>query len=510
MVFLALVLLVLMIFAAFAVDLGTVYNERRIDQNSADAATTSGAIQFLKTQTLQGAVDEAVAKVDTNLGRAISQTTWEAVCDDPAPLTRTAEALGLMPATECISFSAGFDRLRVWLPDQVVATTFGRVVGINQFTSTAFAEVSLSPNGGGALPFVVLSQSGVGDQICLRTDGTGGGEPPDQPAIAPYQPSFQLDPCNKDSFITQSGARGTIKPWLYASCSQGSGNQTIVDAIIAGVDHPLGTFDPEIVHAPGASANAVDSTPAARIDGANSCAPFPNSVEVDTGLTAQLLICAILENPCNSGSSATNGRAGRLYSTSNQSQFADLNIDDQALWDFFVGSLPTSAPSSCTAAKSSATAFYTRRAALMDCLQNWTTGVLFTDDVGSAPRLGFVPQIAERCLYDDQAALPQNCSSPALKNAHINGFSPVYLDGVYVDKGGTCDTTNPATPSSDSQGWAIHYPGKDLDCAPGESKIHRISGVVVPCGSLPLTVCDPSPAGPFPDPLGITKVRLAK
>src|SRR6185295_17650 len=51
LVFMTLVLVVMLVFAAFAVDLGGVYNERRIDQNGVDAATTSGAIQQLKTQT---------------------------------------------------------------------------------------------------------------------------------------------------------------------------------------------------------------------------------------------------------------------------------------------------------------------------------------------------------------------------------------------------------------------------------------------------------------------------
>jgi hypothetical protein len=319
-----------------------------------------------------------------------------------------------------------------------------------------------------------------------------------------------LDPCNKDSFITHSGARGTVIPYLYAGCSKPSGNQSIVDAVMVGMDHILGTFNPEIVHAPGASAGAVDATPAARVDGANGCAPFPNTVEIDTGFTAQLLVCALLENPCVKGTSATSGLPGRLSTPSSEATFAGLNVDDNALWDFMVANPPTT-PESCTAAKNGSTPFYRRRAAMSDCLQNWTPsmGPLFTDAVGESKRFGFVPRIAERCLYDAQPADPKDCSSPALKNAHINGFDAVYMDGLYQDKGGTCDAGNPATPTPSGSGWSIHYPGKDMKCGSAD-KVHRVSAVIIPCGALPESVCDPSDAGPFPDPLGLNKVRLAK
>lgn len=515
----ALSLVILMVFAAFVLDLGLVYSERRSDQNSADASATSGAVQLLRAQSAQAAVTEIVAKVNDDLERNVSDSEWTS-CSDPANLTRTALTLALTPATDCISFSAGFDRVRVRIPNQTINTSFGRVVGLNSFTSSAFAEVSTTPAGGGALPFVVTSLNGAGDQICLRTDGTGGDEPPDQPPPPgdPYGQGFQLDPCNEQSFDTHEGGRGTIKPYFYNGCSV-IGNQTIVDAIMVGMDHQIGVFDPEVTLAPGASANALDTHPDARLDGGDGggggcTVVLPNTVDIDTGLTAQLLKCSLLEVPCSSGSSATSGKSGRLSGPIATAEFAELGVNDAALWDYFVGSLPVGSPSSCADAKSDSTEFYLRRAALQDCLMNWSSGQLFTEDIAEEKRLGFVPRIAERGLCDTQPNPPSDpdCQGNGpLSNVHVNSFSPVYIDGLYQDNAGICDLANPATPAL-STTWAIHYPGKGLKCgdSPGSDVVHRVSGIVVPCGALPGTVCDPTSNPPFPDPIGLARIRLVK
>ena len=515
-------LILLMVMAAFVLDLGLVYTERRDDQNSVDASATSGAVQFLRTQSAQGAVNEILAKMDDDLDRTVSPADWVG-CTDPANLTHTAATLGLSPATDCISFSGGFDRIRVRVPEQVIETTFGRVVGINSFTSSAFAEVSTSPAGGGALPFVVTSLNGAGDQICLRTDGTGGDEPPDQPPPPgdPFGTGFQLDPCNEANFDTHEGGRGTIKPYFYNGCNKPTGNQSIVDAIMVGMDHQLGVFDPEVTLNPGSSANALDAHSGARVDGAASCTVlFPNTVDVDTGLTATLLTCGLLQTPCSSGSGATSGKNGRLSDVGSGASFAGLDVNDEALWDYFVPALPLGSPASCTVANTGSTPFNLRRAALVACLSQWTSGQLFVDGIENEKRLGFVPVIAERGLCDVQPGLggDVDCGSGAgnpvngpLDNVHINSFSPVYIDGLYQDGSGICDATNPATPTGTTS-WSIHYPGAGMDCGDttGADNVDRVSGIVVPCGALPITVCDPSGNPPFPDPLGLSRIRLVK
>ena len=202
-IFVALTLIVLMIFTAFAVDLGKVYAERRHDQGAVDASATSGAVQFLSLQSQQHAVDEIVDKVERNLGRSVDWTG----CTDANQLDRTATEFSLTPATPCISFSSGFNRLRVRLPDQVIATSLAGVIGIDSFTSSAFAEVTIAPRGGGSLPFVVLAGNGPGDDVCLRVDNSGGVEPPNIEAQPPYAPR-DLDPCDEDKFVTHGAVAG--------------------------------------------------------------------------------------------------------------------------------------------------------------------------------------------------------------------------------------------------------------------------------------------------------------
>ena len=181
-------------------------------------------------------------------------------------------------------------------------------------------------------------------------------------------------------------------------------------------------------------------------------------------------------------------------------------------------SLPGTAPPSCGVAKagsSTGIAFYERRAAMFDCLANWTSGILFTGDIGSSPRLGFVPKIAELglCKTQPNPAPPVGgCSGALPKHVHVNNFAPVYIDGVYFGNESKCDTDNPATPPASTTKWVLHSPGKRAEWIAlpvARTRSPRMSGVVVPCGSLPQEICDTSPSGPFPDGAGITRVRLS-
>lgn len=510
LVLFAVVLVVLMIFAAFAVDLGLVYNERRSDQNAADAAATSGAVQLLRRASVQTSVTEMVESVNTNLEITVPTADWIA-CTDSGALANTAAELSLTPATGCISFNSSFTALRVRVPDQTVETAFGQFAGIDEYTTSAFAEVSLEPAGGGALPFVVLATAGNGDQICLRTDGTGGEEPPDQLEQPPYS-DRSLDPCNEDSFDTHEGGRGTIKPYFYEGCSRPTGNQSIISAIMGGMDHPLGVFDPPAALGPGDDADFYD-LPAngARLDGGPSgtCQQvLPNTVDVDTGLTAGLLTCALLAATCNAGGAATDGQPGRLRESGSGGSFAGQPVDDTALWEHFI-TIPSSAPNSCDDAATGGLEFYLRRAALQDCLASWTpgSGILFDEAIAANPRFGFVPRIAERGLCNTQPAEGDPCAGQPLDNVHVNAFAPVYIDGIYEDGGPTGTECDPDNPSTGETEWIIHYPGKGLDC--GTSQVERISGIVVPCGALPPSVCDPD-NDDFPGVEGIIRVRLSR
>ena len=100
-------MVVLMGFAAFAVDIGNQYAHRREAQGAVDASVLAGAVE----STLSGAneqtvVDEILTFVDTNLGETVTASQWLNDCPDTVnaadQLDDSANDLGLTPATDCI------------------------------------------------------------------------------------------------------------------------------------------------------------------------------------------------------------------------------------------------------------------------------------------------------------------------------------------------------------------------------------------------------------------------
>ena len=151
----ALSLVVLFGFAAIAVDVGNQFAHRRRAQGAVDAATLAGAIEISSPgATTQEAVDVIKDFVDRNTGLTVTDAQWVSDCADPSPLPVTAADLGLVPATECISFA--LDEIRVSLPVFDLDTFFAAVVGVNtlSYTATANAEWSF-PAGGNPPPFAV-------------------------------------------------------------------------------------------------------------------------------------------------------------------------------------------------------------------------------------------------------------------------------------------------------------------------------------------------------------------
>src|SRR3546814_10380521 len=79
----ALMLTGILTMSALAVDIGAAYSERRHDQNTADVAVMSGAVEAVLGG---GIIDKVVAEVrdevDTTLGQEASPDEWLACRDD--------------------------------------------------------------------------------------------------------------------------------------------------------------------------------------------------------------------------------------------------------------------------------------------------------------------------------------------------------------------------------------------------------------------------------------------
>lgn len=513
LVLMALTLVVLMIFAAFAVDLGAVYNERRLDQNGVDAAAMSGGVIAMKTGDIQDAVDEVLAKVVSEVDSSITTADWTS-CNDPDSLARTAATLAsVTPDTDCISWSSDFEEMRVRLPDQVVNTSFARVIGINSLTTRAFAHIEFEPmnEGGAALPFVVLASAGAGDHICIRTSSAGNpptmmsGNGPNVPATVGAAPAY-ADPCDDAVYDPASSTFGSILPRDYeGGCDQQ--NENVRLAIIDGYDHPTGFFGdpddnnpPPFTIPPGLTASQAQtlrqSTYAdVRIDGPGpQCTTFmPNTLALNTGLSNSDLRCAFI-SPSNSN--VCENRTARLQQGSNVSSsniFTGERLDNVAPWAYFTSN--SNLPTSCTTLRSNVNSsswdFYDKREEFIDCLNDFnpnTHDELFTDAIGNSPRFGYVPQIAEARLCEQQTG--SQCNS--LSFIHVNSYAPIFINKLYAKQGNNqlgCEVLDPRLHS-----WYMHEAGQVYpagNCGPTNSALDRASAFVLDCRMLPKTVCDP-------------------
>ncbi|MEN8114206.1 MAG: Tad domain-containing protein, partial [Actinomycetota bacterium] len=184
----SLLIVVLLVFAAFAVDLGAAWAQRTLNQTAADAGVMAAGVSFIDDPPYAnpGIVAEAERMVDESLGYQISDGgvdidgnpilgggQW-ANCADPAvasgdfaPLRDETGAV----INPCVSLSTGASdhgekSIRVYLPTQQVGTSFAGVIGVNQISTHAFAEAELQFGvAGGALPFVLPGDAG--DEYCI-------------------------------------------------------------------------------------------------------------------------------------------------------------------------------------------------------------------------------------------------------------------------------------------------------------------------------------------------------
>jgi len=356
-------MVVLLGFSAFAVDVGNQFAHRRQAQGAVDAAVLAGAVEISAPgATPQEAVNLIKQYVDLNLDVTVTDLQWVDDCSDPSPLAVTARDLGLIPATDCISF--GLDEIRVSLPVFEVETYFASVAGIDSLRYTAAANAEWTfPDGGNPPPFAVPVGIEGGDEACLRTS----------PSPVPVPPQFEgggfgvpatmtggVDPCDDSVFVAGGSFFGTLDPYLYSEpnpsppnvqCTR-PGSNVIDYGIAAGIDHAPGAFEPNYNSGAGVSA----SNPVVA-DGANcpQNAPRSNTFQLQSGFTAQKLRCGLIstrsgsciDGPDLDSVNATPRlqRGGFVQTTY---RFSGEDLDNTPLWDFIrgdVGSL--NVPSEC-------------------------------------------------------------------------------------------------------------------------------------------------------------------
>ena len=236
----ALALLVLMGFAAIAVDGGILFSDRRQQQSAADGGALAAA-QFAKTglptanatcATLSGAAraacrgaEEAMDVVNGTLPGRYDAAAWLG-CSDPALPANFTQGSTISP---CINYTRNFQEVRVVLPGTDVDTTFGRLVGLNSVNIKAFAHARLDlDQSADILPFAVGPTGAGQTQSCLFAQATA---------------QLNILPCDASS----SGNFGKLDLSQYGNTTLGTveecGNAApqvkMAVNIVVGSDHPL-------------------------------------------------------------------------------------------------------------------------------------------------------------------------------------------------------------------------------------------------------------------------------
>lgn len=316
-------LIMLMGFAALVVDVGAGMNERRQDQSAADSAALAGAVEARLLGAPSDVVVEALEYVRTNLDTTYTDPEWEALwlgCVDaekdqapldiyhfqPQPTPSSWTAVGTL---DCISIS-GLGYFRVRVPEQIVETTFGRVLGVTEFNIDASAISKLSQSGvGGILPFGLTSGLNEGDHTCLSNLPSGL-----------VVPDFPCDGGTNGNF-------GTLKGRLFGNpdygtterCNASPVGDTLSVNIAIGIDHWV-TVDED-----GLSANEVrDECFNEGVDTLNTDPGFPNN-GLEEGLASGPVSFGFPPR-LQQGSGPTENISGDL-------------LDDEPLWDFLVSNL---------------------------------------------------------------------------------------------------------------------------------------------------------------------------
>jgi Flp pilus assembly protein TadG len=310
----ALLLVVFLIFVAFAVDLGSVYNLRRQDQSAADVGSLAAA-QELPNKS--NAVIEAKSYVHDTLKVTFTDAQWNSCTTDTGALSVRATG------ANCISFDGDSRRIRVRIPDQQYNTAFARVAGISTMKHSAFAIAGLQVAGfGGVLPFGITFTNGGSGHTCLKTGPNGAATPV---CTGPFGPG---------NFGTLSFA--VHGPERAQDCSPTQDSVTI-NNIAIGVDHEL-----SLRYGTPHGSTVVSE------DGPPACADLANAAEGDTGNTANKLGAALY-----SGGGMDDGLGPRLR-RGDYGQRTTIagktNVDDNPLWSFIPPSLNSSiedVPTSC-------------------------------------------------------------------------------------------------------------------------------------------------------------------
>lgn len=482
----AILIIVLLVFAAFTVDLGAAWAERRQLQSAADAGAMAAVLPPLVVG--DTIASTAMDFVDANVATPVDRFG----CDGWTPATEGVAGTFVLanPSdSNCVWISTettSNERLvAVKVPVQQVPTAFARVIGIDNIPVDAFAVSQIETiQEAHILPFALTSEPGGHE--CL-------GSPPAGISRNPCTGSSTGNFGYITSFFKETADLGTPN-----SCDPTPGGSMTAADILAmniaiGTDHPVQND----LKWPADNAGADDDFPD-ECDGKLIPRYTPDSVVFLTGNQ---------EGPLHSGlvSADTFGSLGtvsRLKQNLSSGYASDLVadtrtienknlpddvIDNVGLWEYVVsGSAGWCSPNADWVAGGEAATVKMEK-----CLS--TGGSLtFSSLLWESPRFAVIPE-----LWSD--TFPTGTDSMAIKR-----FRGVYLQGAWFNcsASGGSSAVNDATaclPFIDKDGneQLIFFPGEgdEVACEPlgaaagcKNSQVRGLSAFVLPIASVPDSV----------------------
>lgn len=421
----AMIIVMLLVFAAFTVDLGAAWAERREAQTAADAGVMGAALQYLVTTPDEDTTFDLVTTyVNSNISRTpFTFDEWDN-CADPdrppgyAPLGDSGTwdsplGGGTTDVIDCISVKqAGAEPaiLRVRLPVQDVPTAFARIIGINSLEVTAFAEAEILINEmSDILPFS-LPANPAGEE-CLGTPPSG--QLPDlAPCTGPTSGNFGM------LNIWWFGADDDVHDTLGSGCpSKPPFGVRAPYNLSVGIDHPITTWpdadgDETTYDGPGTGSNQPNNHP-----GAESCDNafndvVPYVIQTNTGNTVIELEEGFFSGP-SYGTANAPGRlrqnspiSATISSAADRITFTETNsgsytVDNIGLWEYLDQGLidPNSAcHHTAFEAISGVTGLPLAGRELTDqmdlCLaETGSRRAFYIDDILDSPRFAIVPKL---------------------------------------------------------------------------------------------------------------------
>lgn len=481
-VFVASSLLLLMGVTAVALDVGAAFNERNQNQNAGDNGVMAGAMDKADRLTDQDIVTSALTYVFPNLTAdfpgGLTDPAWIAMwrgCVDAGnpgwlPLPEPASWGGAAGATlDCVSQTTSL--LRVRIPNQLVDTTFGKVLGPDAISTTAvsIAKTVLQQTAPPVVPFGVAGSSGSGE-LCLASGGSGTSY---APCTGPQTGAFGsiISPLFGDFGVHAAQCTGNTNFWFERNVVWGIDHQIEEWSGSSGITPPA-PYPGE----PTVLAYADTNRDACTLDPDGNAAPVDgipiNTMLVDTGFPNPSLTRSLVSN------NIYDGLPSRLQQGSNPRRImidkdVDWPLDNRGPWMYLTD---TSTEPTCTSSYySTLLDTAARNAAFSTCVQNVPAGeVVFDGSITMSPRFVWVPQYTFELPVSGTKFMP------------IRRFRAAFLGGVWFNcsSSGACDL--------------IFYPDEtvttpDCDTTPGGCQsltVFQISAWLLPDDALPASVKD--------------------